>query len=300
METPSCLLRCRLIPMHKVQAKGILSASNGINVYRGCTHGCIYCDSRSDCYNMQHDFTDIEVKENAPELLDAALRSKRRRCMIGTGAMCDPYLPEERELMITRRCLEVIKKHDFGAAVQTKSDLVLRDLDLLCDINRSTKAVVQMTLTTVDEALCRIVEPNVCTTARRFEVLCELKRAGIPTVLWFCPVLPFLNDTEENVLGIVDYAARAGCRGIISFGMGMTLRDGDREYYYRALDRHFPGLSESYGRLYGMSYELRSPNGGRLWQVFTAACEKAGLEYDSSRLFAYLHEFPEPQQLSLW
>ncbi len=285
--------------MHKVQAKSILSQSNGINVYRGCTHGCIYCDSRSVCYNIDHEFTDIEVKENAPELLENALRSKRKRCMIGTGAMCDPYLHEEKELMLTRRCLEIIRKYDFGAAVQTKSDLVMRDIDLLQSINNSTKAVVQMTLTTADDELCRVVEPNVCTTSRRFEVLCEMKKAGIPTVVWLCPILPFINDTEENILAIVDYASRAGCYGIINFGMGMTLRDGDRQYYYKALDRHFKGLKERYISRYGDSYEIASPNGGRLWQVFTSACEKAGLIYDNNRLFGYLHEFPECEQLSL-
>ncbi len=285
--------------MHKVQAKTILSGS-GINVYRGCTHGCIYCDTRSECYQMTHEFTDIEVKENAPELLEQALRSKRQRCMIGTGAMCDPYIPLENELQITRRCLEVIGKYDFGAAVQTKSDLVIRDIELLSEINRSTKAVVQMTLTTYDDELCKIIEPNVCVTSRRFEVLCEMKRAGIPTVMWFCPTLPFINDTEENVLGIVDYASRAGCYGIITFGMGMTLRDGDRQYYYKALDRHFPSLKERYIATYGNRYELPSPNGARLWQVFTSACEKAGLVYDHNRLFGYLHEFPQCEQLSLF
>lgn len=285
--------------MHDITAKTILSQSNGINVYRGCTHGCIYCDSRSTCYGMDHEFMDIGVKINAPELLEKALKSKRRRCMIGTGAMCDPYLHAERELRLTRRCLELIKKYDFGAAVQTKSDLVLRDIDLLSDINRSTKAVVQMTLTTADDELCRIVEPNVCTTSRRFEVLQEMKKAGIPTVVWLCPILPYINDTRENILGIVDYAARAGCVGIISFGMGMTLRDGDRQYYYAALDRYFPTLRKRYEQRFGDSYEIASPNGKELWNTFVSACEKAGLEYRNDKLFSYLHEFPEPQQLTL-
>ena len=287
--------------MHTVQAKSILSQSNGINVYRGCTHGCIYCDSRSVCYGMRHEFTDIEVKENAPELLEAALRSKRRRCMIGTGAMCDPYLHAEKELNITRRCLELIRKYDFGAAVLTKSDLVMRDIDLLCEINRSTKAVVQMTLTTCDDDLCRIVEPNVCTTSRRFEVLCEMKRAGIPTVVWMCPILPYINDTAENILGIVDYAARAGCYGIITFGaMGMTLRDGDRQYYYAALDRHFPQLRRVYESRYGDSYEIPSPKARELWYVFVNACKKAGLKYDTNEIFGYIHHFPEVEQLTLF
>ena len=153
-----------------------------MNIYRGCTHGCIYCDSRSECYNMQHDFEDIEVKQNAPELLADALKRKRRHCMIGTGAMCDPYMHCETELMLMRRCLEIIKREGFGVAVQTKSDRILRDIDLYDDINRSAKAVIQMTLTTYDEDLCRIIEPNVCTTRRRFETLLEFKKRGIPTV----------------------------------------------------------------------------------------------------------------------
>lgn len=286
--------------MHKVSAKGILSSGNGMNVYRGCTHGCIYCDSRSACYQMKHEFEDIEVKANAPELLELALRSKRKRCMIGTGAMCDPYLHAEKELQITRRCLELISRYEFGAAVQTKSDLILRDIDLLDEINRKAKAVVQMTLTTADEALCRIVEPNVCTTKRRFEVLCEMRERGIPTVVWFSPLLPFLNDTEENVLAIVDYARRAGCFGIICFGMGLTLRDGDREYYYAALDRHFPGLKQRYIARYGNSYELPSPQSERLMKLFIRECQRSGLEYRQDRIFSYLREFPENEQITLF
>ncbi len=286
--------------MHSIQAKSILSANNGINVYRGCTHGCIYCDSRSVCYGMQHEFTDIGVKENAPQLLEAALKSRRRRCMIGTGAMSDPYMPLEKELRLTRRCLELIQRYDFGAAVQTKSDLVLRDIDLLEQINRSTKAVVQMTLTTADDNLCRIIEPNVCVTSRRFEVLCEMKRAKIPTVIWMCPILPYINDTEQNILAIVDYASRAGCYGILSFGIGLTLREGDREYYYAALDRHFPKLKDIYIRRFGSSYSIPPRTRRRLWEVFVNACEKAGLEYDTDKIFAYLHEFPESEQLSLF
>ncbi|MCI9230443.1 MAG: radical SAM protein, partial [Lachnospiraceae bacterium] len=230
--------------VHFVDAKGILSQLNGMNVYRGCTHGCIYCDSRSACYGFTHAFEDIEVKRNAPQLLEKALRSKRRKCMIGTGAMCDPYMHCEEELQITRKCLELIERYEFGAAIQTKSDRILRDLDLLKRINEKTKCVVQMTLTTYDEALCRILEPNVCTTGRRAQVLEILRDEGIPTVVWLSPILPFLNDTKENIEGILEYCVRAKVRGIICFGMGMTLREGDREYYYQALDRHFPGLRQ--------------------------------------------------------
>lgn len=285
--------------MHKVRVKGILSAKNGMNVYRGCTHGCIYCDARSDCYNFNHDFEDIEVKENAPELLEKALRAKRRRCMIGTGAMCDPYLHVERELEITRRCLEIIHRHGFGVTLLTKSDLIMRDIDLIEKINSSAKAVVQMTLTTADEELCRIVEPNVCTTARRLEVLLEMKKRGIPTVVWFTPQLPYINDTAENVRSIVEMSAEAGVRGIITFGMGLTLRSGDREYYYAQLDRRFPGLKQRYIREFGDRYEIPCPNGKALWETFVRECDKYGIERRQDKIFEYLNELPEPEQLTL-
>ncbi|MCH5203896.1 MAG: radical SAM protein [Oscillospiraceae bacterium] len=285
--------------MHFVKAKSILSPKNGINIYRGCSHGCIYCDSRSACYQMSHEFEDIEVKENAPELLKAALRSKRRRCMIGTGAMCDPYLHEERELELTRRCLEIIAEHGFGVSLLTKSDLILRDIDLIEQINRSAKAVVQMTLTTADDDLCGKVEPNVCPTSRRLEVLREMNSRGIPTVVWFCPLLPFINDTEENVRAIVEMSAEVNVYGILSFGMGMTLRSGDREYYYSQLDRLFPGLKQRYIKEFGDSYEIPSPNGGRLWELFTEQCGSLGIEYRPEAVFGYLNDFPEPEQFTL-
>ena len=169
--------------MHFIQSKTILSAKNGMNLYRGCTHGCIYCDSRSDCYQMDHLFEDIAVKQNAPELLEDALRRKRKPCMIGTGSMCDPYMHCEESLGYTRRCLEIIDKYCCGVTVITKSDRILRDIDLFERINRHSKAVAQITLTTYDEDLCRIIEPNVCTTRRRYEVLKEFQRLGIPTVV---------------------------------------------------------------------------------------------------------------------
>ncbi|MDE6727068.1 MAG: radical SAM protein, partial [Oscillospiraceae bacterium] len=264
------------------------------------SHGCIYCDARSSCYQMDHAFEDIEVKENAPDLLEAALKNKRRRCMIGTGAMCDPYLHIERELEITRRCLEIIVKYGFGLSILTKSDMIMRDANLLENINSTAKTVVQMTLTTANEDLCRIVEPNVCTTARRAEVLCEMKKRGIPTVVWLSPLLPFINDTEDNVRGIVQMCAEAGVFGIVSFGMGLTLRSGDREYFYAQLDRFFPGLKQRYISTYGTAYEIPSPNAERLWSVFDEECERYGIVSDQDRVFQFLRELPEPEQLSLF
>lgn len=289
--------------MHFVDAKGILSAGNGMNLYRGCTHGCIYCDSRSRCYQINHAFEDIEVKQNAPELLEKALRSKRKKCMIGTGAMCDPYMHCEEQLGLTRKCLEIIDRYEFGLAIQTKSDRILRDLDLLKSINEKSKCVVQMTLTTYDEELCKILEPNVCTTKRRFEVLEIMRENGIPTVVWLSPILPFINDTKENLEGILDYCVRAKVQGIICFGIGMTLREGDREYYYAALDKHFPGMKERYRRKYGYAYEIVSDNNKELMRLFHAKCREQGMIDKVNDVFAYLHEFPENkgyEQLTLF
>ena len=204
--------------MQFVDAKGILTGSGGrcgMNIYRGCTHGCIYCDSRSRCYQFTHAFEDIEVKQNAPELLEKALRSKRRVCMIGTGSMSDPYMHCEKELGLTRRCLEIIRDNGFGLAIQTKSDRILRDIDLLDEINRETKCVVQITLTTYDDDLCKIVEPNVCNTKRRIQVLEEMQKRGIPTIVWMAPILPFINDTEENITTILNECVRTGVKGIM-------------------------------------------------------------------------------------
>ena len=289
--------------MHFVEAKGILTANSGqcgMNIYRGCSHGCIYCDSRSKCYHFTHAFEDIEVKQNAPELLEKALRSKRKKCMIGTGAMSDPYMHIEEELRLTRKCLEIIKQYGFGVAIQTKSDRILRDIDLLDEINQSAKCVVQMTLTTYDDDLCKIVEPNVCNTKRRIEVLEEMQKRGIPTVVWLTPVLPFINDTKENITAILNECVRVGVKGVIDFGMGLTLRDGDREYYYAALDQHFPGMKERYIKTYHNAYELPSPNAKELTEIFQRICKENGILSTPDECFRYMSELPEKyQQLSL-
>ena len=290
--------------MHFVDAKGILTGSGGhygMNIYRGCSHGCIYCDSRSKCYQFTHPFEDIEVKQNAPELLEAALRSKRKKGMIGTGAMSDPYMHCEEKLRLTRKCLEIILKYGFGAAVQTKSDRILQDIDILDAINREAKCVVQVTLTTYDDALCSIIEPNVCNTKRRIEVLERMQERGIPTIVWLTPILPFINDTEENVGAILDECVRVGVKGIICFDMGLTLREGDREYYYAALDRHFPGLKKKYIETYGNAYDLPSPRAKELMRLLRDRCKKNGLLYKPDDCFAYMNELPEKyEQMSLF
>lgn len=287
--------------MHFKDVKGILSPKNGMNIYRGCTHGCIYCDSRSRCYQMDHDFEDVEVKRNASELLKKALAGKRKKCMISTGSMSDPYIPLELKLEHTRKCIEIIDWYGFGLAIQTKSSHILRDLELLKSINKKSKCVVQMTLTTFDEDLCRILEPNVCTTKERFETLQVLKEHGIPTVVWLSPILPFINDTEDNLRGILDYCIKAEVHGVLSFGMGLTLREGDREYFYMKLDKHFPGLRNKYHRKYGYAYELPSDNNEYLMRLFNEVCEKHGIMTGPDKIFNYLADFPlknEGMQLS--
>lgn len=287
--------------MHYADYKTILSPQNGMNIYRGCSHGCIYCDSRSACYQMKHDFEDIEIKRNAPAILEGQLKRRRKACMISTGAMSDPYIHLEEELGITRKCLEMIDRYGFGLAVQTKSARILRDLDILKSINEKTKCVVEMTLTTYDENLCRILEPHVSTTARRFNVLEIMRDNGIPTVVWLSPILPFINDTDENLYGILDYCIRARVRGILCFGFGTTMREGDREYFYQNLDRHFPGMKERYMRIFGNAYECNSPRNSHLYEIFSEECRRHNILYRPEDVFAYLHKFEsKEQQLSLF
>lgn len=289
--------------MHFVKAKGILSAKNGMNLYRDCSHGCIYCDSRSKCYHMEHAFEDIEVKENAIDLLEYAIIHKRKKCMIGTGSMTDPYIPLEMEIGNVRKALHLIYEHGFGFTVITKSNRILRDLDLLQKINEKSKCVVQMTLTTCNEDLCKKIEPNVSTTRERFEVLKKLRNAGIPTVVWLTPILPFINDTEDNISGILDMCIEAKVYGVICFGMGLTLREGNREYFYEQLDRLFPELKEKYIRTYGNQYMIESGNSKNLMRLFHRKCEENGILHDQEQIFNYLHFFEEKddsRQLSIW
>ncbi|NLW42554.1 MAG: radical SAM protein [Tissierellia bacterium] len=289
--------------MHFVKVKGILSPRNGMNLFRGCSHGCIYCDSRSECYQMNHDFEDIAVKENALELLEKSLRSKRNKCIIGTGSMSDPYIPEEKSLEYTRKALELVYQYGFGMTLITKSDLVLRDLDIIKKINKKTKCVIQMTLTTYDEELCKKIEPNVSTTKERFEALKVFRDEGIPTVVWLSPILPFINDTEENLRGILNYCIDAKVYGIICFEIGTTLRSGNREYFYKQLDKYFPGIKDKYIHTYGNSYRIVSPNNKKLMKLFHKVCEDNGIVHNNEEIFRYLFEFEDKQsgsQLSLF
>ena len=282
--------------MHYVTVKGILSSKNGMNLYQGCSHGCIYCDSRSTCYHMEHDFEDLAVKVNAIALLESALRRKRKRCMIGTGSMTDPYIPLEMETGNVRKALSLIAQYGFGVTVITKSSRVLRDIGLLQKINETAKCVVQMTLTTFDDGLCRKIEPNVSPTSERFETLKRLHDAGIPTVVWLTPILPYINDTAENISGLLELCAEAKVRGVVNFGMGLTLREGNRAYFYQQLDRLYPGLKEQYIQIYGNQYIVNSPKNGELSALFHQRCEAAGLAHDNGQIFQYLSTFEDQSE----
>lgn len=279
--------------MRFVEAKSLLSSQNGMNVYRGCTHGCIYCDARSDCYRMDHEFSDVEAKIDAPELLQEALSRKRKKCMIGTGSMCDPYTHCERKLRITERCVNIVEKSGFGLAIQTKSDMILRDADVLQSINEKAKCVVQTTLTTFDEHLCKKIEPNAPSTKQRYEMLKRFGERKVPTVVWISPILPFINDTEKNLRGLLDYCFDAKVKGIICFGFGTTMRSGSREPFYAALDKHFAGIKQKYVESFGYSYNCPSPNNDKLMSVFSEECDKRGVMRNVNEIFAYLRKFPE-------
>ena len=282
--------------MHFVKVKSILSSSNGMNIYRGCSHGCIYCDSRSLCYHTPIPFEDIEVKENCLELLETSLKSKRKKCMIGTGSMCDPYMHCEKSLELSKKCLEIIYKYGFGVAILTKSNLILRDIGIIEQINKKSKAVVQMTLTTYDDELCKIIEPNVCTTSKRVEVLQECYKRNIPTVVWLDPFLPYINDTFENLCGLLDYCLSVNVKGIINFGIGLTLREGNREYFYSNLDKYFPSLKNRYISEFGNSYEISSSKNNELMSYFYSVCKKHKIMCNINDVFSYLKEFPKDKQ----
>ena len=248
--------------------------SYSMNLYRGCQHQCIYCDSRSECYGID-DLADIQVKANAIELLRAELARKRRRGTIGTGSMNDPYMPVEARIGLTRRALEVIAEFSFPVHVMTKSDLVLRDAELLRQIAR-TYAAVSFTVTTADDDLARRVEPGASPPSRRFEAMAALSSQGIYTGVSMMPILPFIEDNEETVVRIVEQARDSGAQYILP-GFGMTLRDRQRAYFYSKLDELFPGIRARYEQAYGSQYGCAAPTARRLDQVLVRLCQDYGI-----------------------
>jgi len=253
-------------------------AEYNMNIYRGCSHGCIYCDSRSDCYRND-DFDTVKVKEDALRKVRDGLAGKVLRGVVATGAMSDPYNPLERELKLTRNALELFNAFEFGAAIDTKGPIVCRDKDVLLDIAEHSPVIVKMTITTADNDLCKLVEPHAASADERFGALAELSDAGIFCGVLMMPILPFINDNEENITRIVENAAKAGARFIYP-AMGMTLRNGNREYYYEKLDEHFPGVKDKYIKHYGTRYQCSSLKAKTLWRVFKDECGRHGLLSD--------------------
>lgn len=249
-----------------------------MNLYRGCCHGCIYCDSRSECYRID-DFDTVRAKENCIEILRDELRRKVKTGVIGTGAMSDPYNPFEKNERLTEKALMLIDAYDFGVTVVTKSDLIMRDIDLYRQIAEHSPVLCKMTVTSADDKLCRVVEPNVSVSSERFQALAGMSDAGLKTGITLMPVLPFLEDNEENILKIVRTAHECGVMCIYP-AFGMTLRQNQREYYYKKLDELFPGMSDKYRRYYGDRYECISPNARKLWSVFASECDRFGILYN--------------------
>lgn len=251
-----------------------------MNLYRGCCHGCIYCDSRSDCYHIDN-FDEVCAKENALQILRDELRSKIRTGVIGTGAMSDPYNPFEEKELLTRNALELISAYNFGVTVITKSSLITRDIDVYKEIAEHSPVLCKMTVTTADDKLCRLIEPNVSVSSERFQALAKMAESGLFTGITLMPVLPFIEDSEENILKIVRTAHECGVRCIYP-AFGMTLRNNQREYFLNKLEEIFPGegLKMRYIKTFGERYGCTSPHAKKLWEVFSAECDRRGILYN--------------------
>jgi DNA repair photolyase len=274
--------------MELIPAKTILSADTGggwfggnynMNLYKGCCHGCIYCDSRSECYNIE-EFDRVRAKKDALALLERDLRSKSKNGVVSMGAMSDPYNPHERKYELTRGALALIDRYRFGAAFATKSDLAVRDIDLLQKISRHSPVVCKFTITAYDDSLSRKVEPNVCPTSKRWEAVRAFSESGLFTGILMMPILPFVEDSEENVIGIINQARKNGAHFIYP-SFGVTLRDKQRVWFLEQLDQRFPeaALRERYIREYGDSYFCVSPCAEALWELFQKECRQAGILY---------------------
>lgn len=295
--------------MEYIKAKHIITKGPGdawfgtdynMNIYKGCCHGCIYCDSRSECYRID-DFDQVRAKENALEILRDDLRRKAKKGVVATGAMSDPYNPFEKELLLTRHALELISAFGFGSTIATKSSLITRDMDVLCEIKEHSPVLCKITITTCDEKLSRKIEPNVSSSMERFATVAKLKEAGIFTGILLMPVLPWLEDSEENILGIVKEAKQAGADFIYP-AFGVTLRQNQREWYFQKLDQLFKGqeLVQKYRKRYGNQYQCVSPNAKRLWEVFAKSCNEAGILFNMRQIILAYKRPYETKQMSLF
>ncbi|MDP4093932.1 MAG: radical SAM protein [Bacillota bacterium] len=269
-----------------------------MNIYKGCSHGCIYCDSRSECYRVDN-FDRVRAKENALAIIESELKSKRKKGIIGTGAMSDPYNPFEEKYMLTRGAMELINQFGFGAAVATKSDLIVRDIDILKEISKHSPILVKITVTTADDVLCRKIEPNVSVSSDRFKAIKKLSQEGIFVGVLLMPVLPFIEDNEDNINGIIELAYQNGAKFIYP-AFGVTLRQNQRDWYYNKLDELFPLIKEKYIRNYGSSYECWSPKAKELWSLFQNKCNQYGILYKMDDIIRGYKDSYQTVQLSLF
>lgn len=268
-----------------------------MNLYRGCCHGCLYCDSRSDCYGIEA-FDTVHVKENAIALVERDLKSKRKKGLIATGAMSDPYNPWEEKLQLTRKALKLIQRYQFGVTIATKSPLVARDTDVLRQIGEIAPAFVKMTLTTADDTLCKVIEPHVAPTSLRLKAMETLASQGVCTGVLLMPLLPYLNDTEQNIVSLVERAAQAGARFVYP-GLGVTLRGNQKAYFYQQLDRFFPGVKQRYLQQ-GQRYLYQSPRAELLWQAFVESCRQYKLAYRMEDIIALTQQSTKTEQLTFF
>nr|WP_125153478.1 radical SAM protein [Clostridium rectalis] len=293
--------------MYYIPAKTIISnytkdnpwfgVNYNMNIYKGCCHGCIYCDSRSECYCI-NDFNKVRAKENAIEIIHKELKGKRRTGVIGTGAMSDPYNPFEKDLMLTRKALDEINTFNFGAAIATKSNLITRDIDILKKIKKHSPVIAKMTITTFEDDLCKKIEPNVCVSSERFEAINKLSSNGVFTGILLMPILPFINDNEENIIDIVKKAYECGAKFVFAYKMGVTLRQNQRDYYYEQLQKLFPyrKLVPKYKNTFGNRYEYASTNSKKLTFIFKNECEKLGVLYKMNDIIlSYQNQYKREQ-----
>ncbi|SMC99435.1 SPL family radical SAM protein [Sporomusa malonica] len=294
--------------MEFIPAKSIISGyetgnawfgkNYNMNIYKGCCHGCIYCDSRSECYRVEN-FDEVRAKENALTLIARELASKRRTGVIGTGAMSDPYNPFEKEYRLTRGALELINAHRFGISIATKSDLITRDIDVLKAISSHSPVLIKITITTAEDELCKKIEPYAAESSRRFAAIKELASNGIFTGILLMPVLPFLEDNDKNISEIIYLAYKNGAKFIYP-AFGVTLRQNQREWYYKRLDENFPGLKQKYVKQFVNAYECRSPNAKALWQLFQKECDRLGILYKMEDIIKGYKQGYGDNQLSLF
>jgi DNA repair photolyase len=294
--------------MELVQAKTIVSGygeqnswfgnNYNMNIYKGCCHGCIYCDSRSECYRIDN-FDTVRAKRDALALINKELKSKKRKGVVGTGAMSDPYNPFEEKYCLTRSALELINVHGFGVSIATKSSLITRDIDILKKIKNHSPVLAKITITTCDDELCKRIEPNVGEASKRFEAIKQLSDNGIFSGILLMPVLPFLEDNEENIAGIIKGAHESGAKFIYP-AFGVTLRQNQRDWYYKKLDENFPGIKQKYLEQFKNDYECRSPKAKELWKLFKSECDKFGILYKMNDIINGYKKGYEENQISMF